>query len=212
MGDRCGGGTQMRSRECSIPSIVSSGESLCPSGPSEDFQNCNEHACERWSEWGAWGACDATCGSSLRNRARTCIDGMPGDPNCQGSTSDVEQCNLNDCPRWSLWSDFSTCSESCGQGFQSRTRSCVNTPVQGDTSYCGEGATMETVPCAIKEKCEGWSIWGDFSVCSVSCGGGTTTRERYCVDGDIGDIGCQGVRTEQKSCNDQVTVEHFIEN
>ena len=62
----------------------------------------------------------------------------------------IYQFFLKDCPRWSLWSDFSTCSESCGQGFQSRTRSCVNTPVQGDTSYCGEGATMETVPCAIK--------------------------------------------------------------
>ena len=40
-------------------------------------------------------------------------------------------------------------------------------------------------------------------MCSLSCGGGTTNRERYCENGAIGQIGCDDSNSDSKPCNEQ---------
>ena len=56
--------------------------------------------------------------------------------------------------------------------------------------------------------CPVWSNWGDFSDCSVSCGGGSQQRVRSCLNGDVGEIGChEGETTENQTCNTKVIID-----
>ena len=48
-----------------------------------------------------------------------------------------------------------------------------------------------------------WSSWGDWSSCSVSCGGGTQTRSRTCSNpsATYGGSDCSGSTSDSQSCN-----------
>ncbi|KAG0728613.1 Hemicentin-1 [Chionoecetes opilio] len=66
-----------------------------------------------------------------------------------GSDTNGEACNTQHCPvngGWGLWSEWSSCSETCGIGARMRTRMC-NTPYPriGGTSCPGEA--RETGSC-----------------------------------------------------------------
>ena len=43
-----------------------------------------------------------------------------------------------------------------------------------------------------------------FSDCTLTCGGGSQTRRRECVGGEVGDPGCLGATSETQVCNGQV--------
>ena len=47
-----------------------------------------------------------------------------------------------------------------------------------------------------------WSNWADAE-CSVTCGGGSKTQTRTCINGNVGDVGCEGSENQELSCNDQ---------
>ena len=49
---------------------------------------------------------------------------------------------------WSEWSAYDECSESCGSGTHTRTRSCDNPAPENGGDDCGE-LTEETDPCEI---------------------------------------------------------------
>ncbi|KXJ23691.1 coadhesin [Exaiptasia diaphana] len=51
---------------------------------------------------------------------------------------------------WSKWSDWTSCSKSCGKGQTSRERVCNNPTPKGNGKPC-EGASFETVQCHIME-------------------------------------------------------------
>ena len=54
------------------------------------------------------------------------------------------------------------------------------------------------------QACPTWSIWGLFDDCSMTCGGGSQTRTRTCLNGEPGDIGCDvGATDDVSSCNQQ---------
>ena len=48
----------------------------------------------------------------------------------------------------------------------------------------------------------GWTSWGDWSVCSQSCGNGLKTRTRTCSDPppQYGGAPCQGKSDEEEEC------------
>ncbi|KAF7686946.1 adhesion G protein-coupled receptor B3 isoform X1 [Silurus meridionalis] len=97
------------------------------------------------------------------------------------------------------WSQWSSCSVTCGQGSQVRTRTCVSpfgTHCSGplrESRVCNN-----TAPCPVHGVWEEWSPW---SLCSFTCGRGHRTRTRVCTPPQHGGRNCDGPETQSKLCN-----------
>uniref|UniRef100_A0A7N8Y4R1 Adhesion G protein-coupled receptor B3 n=1 Tax=Mastacembelus armatus TaxID=205130 RepID=A0A7N8Y4R1_9TELE len=97
------------------------------------------------------------------------------------------------------WSQWSSCSVTCGQGSQVRTRTCVSpygTHCSGplrESRVCNN-----TAPCPVHGVWEEWSPW---SLCSFTCGRGHRTRTRMCAPPLHGGRACDGPETQTKLCN-----------
>ncbi|KAJ3609509.1 hypothetical protein NHX12_024030 [Muraenolepis orangiensis] len=114
------------------------------------------------------------------------------------------------------WSQWSTCSLTCGQGWQVRTRSCVSSPYG---TLCS-GALRETRMCNNTAACPGgdpgilssaspaaiclegqWLEWSPWSQCSVTCSAGTEQRQRRCSSAAHSWAECQGEHQERRGCS-----------
>ncbi|EDO49202.1 predicted protein, partial [Nematostella vectensis] len=104
------------------------------------------------------------------------------------------------------WTEWTECSATCGGGIQQRTRACSNpAPKNNGTSCESLGPSFETQACNSKP-CPvdgGFSEWGNYTECSVTCGGGTQMRLRTCTNPQPANGGrpCLGETTETKDCN-----------
>nr|XP_058953113.1 coadhesin-like [Pocillopora verrucosa] len=132
------------------------------------------------------------------------------------STSCPKTCGrCSDGGTWSSWSPYSPCSKSCNGGYQFRSRKCNNASSVQGRSACS-GPSMETqicnqfVPCSVgaplaaMESAEGrWAAWGPYTTCSKSCGGGTQSRIRKCVDPSRSHSlkTCKGAFRQRRQCN-----------
>ena len=99
---------------------------------------------------------------------------------CKEPLDETRQCNTNKCPKWTEWSDWTTCSASCDGGSKSRVRECTLVRSGLEASACGGGNLNETVTCNTNP-CPTWTPWTEWSQCSATCGGGTQHRARECV-------------------------------
>ena len=95
---------------------------------------------------------------------------------------------------YSNWSEYSSCSKTCGNGEHSRTRECVG----GICSLATSDDKIETKSCMDKE-CIILSEWSEWSGCSVTCGPGLQTRSRTCNQGCDDDL--TNELEETQSCN-----------
>ena len=126
---------------------------------------------------------------------------------CLTNASGVEQC----CSTWAQcialgggipvnggWTDWSSCSVTCGGGTQ--TRSCTNpAPANGGATCSGSSSqNCNTQACSVPVD-GGWSAW---SGCSVTCGGGTQTRSCTNPAPANGGATCSG--SASQACNNQV--------
>ena len=170
-------------------------------GADSDLCRYTPSASQCSSSCGGWSSCSVSCGGGSQSRTCTRSD-------CS-TYSESQSCNTQCCPvngGWSGWGDWSSCSVSCGGGEQSRSRSCDSPSPSCGGSYCSGARTnsrsCNTQCCPVDG---GWSDWGDWSSCSVSCGEGEQSRSRSCnsPSPSCGGADCSGSSTASQSCDNQ---------
>ncbi|XP_078710941.1 A disintegrin and metalloproteinase with thrombospondin motifs 7-like [Lampetra fluviatilis] len=156
--------------------------------------------------YGSWTECSSTCGSGVQYREPHCTEASLGIVEkrfCDPATlpNDTrKECNTQDCPaRW--WTgEWQECSTSCGElGLSKRSVRCErggraagpHEPSLPD-SHCYQRPKPKTrTPCNRGMPCPARWLVGDWSQCSVSCGGGHRTRAIYC-DNRRNRTACEG--------------------
>ena len=71
--------------------------------------------------------CTVSCGKGSQTRKRGCVEGC--DCNEFGPAAETRPCNMQECPMeatWAEWEELSPCSQTCGGGFQTTRRQCIN--------------------------------------------------------------------------------------
>ncbi|CAF4070391.1 unnamed protein product [Rotaria sp. Silwood2] len=210
----CGNGESSRMRVCSNPAPANGGQQC--QGTSVEIQNCSTGIdCPIDGIWGNWSLttpCFGTCGNGIQIYTRNCTPPSGGGLMCAGPTRREEICNLNrPCPidgGWSDWSNFTTCSVTCGIGVYSRIRECNNPVPQYGGDLC-IGPPLETAYCLTNVSCPidgGWTTWTSWSNCSLNCSGGIQTRTRNCTNPSPAYNGapCVGSSYQYQTCNDDV--------
>jgi len=107
-----------------------------------------------FSEYGPWSTCNKKCGGGVQSRSRTCSNPAPkgSGKKCSGPTSESRKCNEEVCNvngGWSAYGKWSACSKTCGDGVQSRARTCTNPAPSGSGKQC-EGPTEQKQKCRVR--------------------------------------------------------------
>lgn len=179
----CGTGTQ--TRKFDITQKAANGGKACEATDDQiSSQMCNTQDCpvDCLGDWGAFGACSASCGKGTQSRAyevmRPAAFGGKACPSAHGATS-TQHCNTQGCPVDCIgdFGAWGTCSDSCGTGSQTRVFAISRDAANGGkacSSAKGAKQTQacNTQPCPIN--CVG--AYGPFGACSASCGSGKQTR------------------------------------
>ncbi|KAL4237893.1 hypothetical protein ACF0H5_002603 [Mactra antiquata] len=150
---------------------------------------------------------ESFCGTTCPGNHFTCIDGkcVHASKRCDGIMDCVDNSDEASCVNggYTDWSAWGTCSQACGMGTQTRTRTCTNpAPQFGGLDCMGppmEQQVCQIVPCPINGGYTDWSAWG---TCSQACGMGTQTRTRTCTNPapQFGGLDCMGPPMEQQMC------------
>ena len=154
----------------------------------------------QWNAWASWSNCSKSCASGYQYRLRTCSARQTDA--CAGKSREFQSCNMNvPCKKdmnlvWTAWSD---CSATCGEGVKTRTRTCEHSPAK-----CRRFQLKDTEKCFNSQPCGYWANWQAWGKCTVTCGLGVKSRIRKCVGGTSGKGGCQGSYEDITPCNTQV--------
>ena len=175
----CGDGAMQRTRV--VVTTAQHGGKECPM--LKEFTFCHMGPCPVHcdvSEWSDFSGCSRSCGAGIRTRTRTVVNhAMHGGYVCPLLKEEVK-CNDNPCPvdcQLSLYSEWTTCSVTCGTGSRRRERTVSQASLHGGVA-CGElieTAVCNTTPCPVDCVVSSFSAW---SSCTKTCGSGTMMRLR----------------------------------
>jgi len=220
----CGGGLTHRSR--AISALPTNGGSACDTLTKSEAAPCNTQGCGeacvdgKWGDWQDWESCTASCGGAYTLRRRSAEQ----EPNaCGKPVSGVRHeykaclglppCTMDRDCEVSDWTEWSFCSATC-YGVHERNRYIKVFPA-GNGAHCDNTSLKEMAPCnpgpgeALAGACKlpdpmdcKLSVWGDWAVCSKSCGGGQRERRRKVLElPKNGGVPCDAELTITGPCN-----------
>jgi hypothetical protein len=169
---------------------------------------CNDFTCPQdcqLSRWGNWLSCSKSCGTGSQSRHRTVIAVATNNGTCPTEQTQTRDCSEALCPvdcEITVWSEWSYCSQSCGGGNQTRTRSItVHSAENGrqcDTNLVEQQECNKLVCPTVHCKVDLWGLWGP---CSKSCGSGNQTRVREITEEPINGGDACPVLEQMQGCN-----------
>ena len=194
----CGAGTQTRLVRCTQILADTSLSTLlntrCVAADRPvNTRPCFEEACAPTFRTGPFGACSTSCGSQgLQSRTVLCQQDLEGgevvtmeDTECKDDKpDDLQPCDRIDCPsRW-FTSAYTSCSEDCGGGLESREVECRMLRATGDddrlldTECQQNGRRPRASRVCNQQSCPARYEVDAWQACSVSCGTGGVRRRR----------------------------------
>ena len=205
----CGGGSQSRTSTCWR--AINGGSQQQPNAACTahlgmtplDVQQCNTQACDVYGwVYGSYGNCNVTAGCGgggwgVQTRSAVCMDitsntQAASSSSCTSALVSTQPCGNDLCPSYQwVYSNWTTCTVSCGSGVQSRTVQCYDS-VHAQwpaTSACALALpspvtvqTCHTSACAAVAIAYTWSASPYWSACPVACGGGVQERNVSCTN------------------------------
>lgn len=158
--------------------------------PVGDNNSSNTAVIDCVYEWSSWGTCSALCGGGNQSRIpKISVSAANGGKQCP--SPETQQCNLGMCTIDSVnceftWSDWTKCSEQCGNGVQYRTPNITR-------AGANEGIpcpSLETQNCTVSCPVDCEYEWNNWSTCTAACGGGTRTREPNIITQSLNGTAC----------------------
>jgi len=196
----CGGGTQTRAVNCqnsaTPPVIVQA--SLCSAATKPaTSQACSTSLCPVAWSYSAWSACPVQCGGGVQTRTATCVQSgtttvansiCASRVGAMAATS--QSCATQSCGNYAwAYTNWGTCSKTCGSGVQTRTVTCKNTVTKVDvtpTTLCMGTKPASSQSCATTSCPTYRWVTSAWSTCSRTCGNGVMTRSVTCVNSATG--------------------------
>lgn len=199
----CGIGGQIRRR--TITTKAANGGVICPVLSQQ--QTCNHSPCPVDCEvagWAAWSTCTQSCGGGEQHRLRRIIKVFAfGGTRCP-ALEQKRECNPHNCAINCVlddWTAWSACSHSCGnadKAVHTRTRALISSAHYGGKA-CGkmqETKACNNKPCPVDCVLSTWSAW---TVCTVTCGGGSMERTRI-IKTPAANGGACGTLHDKRTC------------
>jgi len=70
---------------------------------------------------------------------------------------------------------------------------------------------LRKIDCLLLQLCPAFSSWSSWGDCSATCGRGTRTKSRSCLNGEVGQVGCIGTLVYEGVCVSGVSTFQFYD-
>uniref|UniRef100_T1DG09 Putative disintegrin and metalloproteinase with thrombospondin motifs n=1 Tax=Cupiennius salei TaxID=6928 RepID=T1DG09_CUPSA len=159
---------------------------------SPKVRKCNEHCHLKWQDVSK-SECSARCGSGVRQKIIKCmkedltteIAHVVPEEHCEhlGPKPSLQEKCWGTCNSTWIYTEWSECSVTCGNGVQHRSAECRNNKNRKEPdSHCNPSTKKLSQACE-KRACPNWGV-DEWTECSVTCGVGYRQRLLWCKQGD----------------------------